>query len=69
MATIAALMPGAQGLGQIIGPFSAGLILDLNLGYSGVFLMCSSAAVIAMLIYAFMYQRFKKSIPAFAYAS
>ena len=65
----AALMPGAQGLGQIIGPFSAGLILDLNLGYSGVFMMCSSAAIVAMLIYAFMYIRFKRTVPAFAYAS
>jgi predicted MFS family arabinose efflux permease len=65
----AALMPGAQGLGQIIGPNFAASILGLNFGYSGVFMMCSSAAIIAMLIYAFMYLRFKKSIPAFAYAN
>ena len=65
----ASLMPSAQGLGQWIGPNAAASILGLNLGYPGVFLMCSSAAVIAMLIYAFMYLRFKKSIPAFAYAS
>jgi hypothetical protein len=65
----AALLPGAQGLGQIIGPNVAASILALNLGYSGVFLMCAAAAFIALLIYAFMYFRFKRTIPALAYAT
>jgi MFS family permease len=65
----AALMPGAQGLGQIIGPNLAATILGLNFGYSGVFLMCAGAAVLAMLLYSFMYLRFKKTIPALAYAN
>jgi predicted MFS family arabinose efflux permease len=65
----AALMPGAQGLGQIIGPNIAASILGLNLGYSGVFVMCSAAALVAMALYAFMYLRFKDTVPAFAYAS
>ena len=65
----AALMPGAQGLGQIIGPNLAASILGLNLGYSGVFIMCAGAAMVAMLLYAFMYLRFRRTIPAFAYAT
>jgi predicted MFS family arabinose efflux permease len=65
----AALMPGAQGLGQIIGPNLAASILGLNLGYSGVFIMCSGAAIVAMLLYAFMYLSFRRTIPAFAYAT
>ena len=65
----AALMPAAQGLGQIIGPNMAASILALNLGYSGVFVMCAAAAFTAMLIYGFMYLRLKKTIPALAYAT
>jgi len=65
----AALMPAAQGLGQIIGPNMAASILGLNLGYSGVFVMCAAAAFIAMLIYGFMYLRLKRTIPALAYAT
>ena len=65
----AALMPGAQGLGQIIGPNLAASILGLNLGYSGVFVMCAGAAVLAMLLYTFLYLRFRRTIPALAYAS
>jgi MFS family permease len=65
----AALMPAAQGLGQIIGPNLAASILGLKLGYSAVFLMCSGAALMAMLIYAFLFFRFKTSMPSLAYAT
>ncbi|MDC3249122.1 MFS transporter [Porticoccaceae bacterium] len=65
----AALMPAAQGLGQIIGPNLAASILGLQLGYSSVFLMCSGAALLAMLIYTFMFFRFKTSMPSLAYAT
>jgi predicted MFS family arabinose efflux permease len=65
----AALMPGAQGLGQIIGPNLAATILALGYGYSGVFIMCTIAALTAMLIYASMYIRLKQAIPALADAS
>jgi MFS family permease len=58
----AVLMPGAQGLGQIIGPNLAASILGLNFGYSGVFIMCAGAAVLAMLLYSFIYVRFKENI-------
>ena len=65
----AALMPAAQGLGQIIGPNLAASILGLELGYSAVFLMCSGAALMAMLIYAFLFLRFKQRMPSLAYAT
>ena len=65
----AALMPGAQGLGQIIGPNIAASLLGMGLGYSAVFIMCACAALTAMMIYAFMYIRLRKTIPALADAS
>ncbi|MCH9693525.1 MAG: MFS transporter [Gammaproteobacteria bacterium] len=65
----AALMPGAQGLGQIIGPNIAASILAAGLGYSGVFIMCAIASLTGMSIYLFMYVRLKKTIPALADAS
>ena len=65
----ASLMPGAQGLGQWIGPNAAATILSTNLGYSGVFVMCAAAALVAMSLYLFMYFRFRRTIPEFAYAT
>jgi predicted MFS family arabinose efflux permease len=65
----AALMPGAQGLGQIIGPNIAASILAAGLGYSGIFIMCAIASLTGMSIYLFMYLRLRKSIPALADAS
>jgi hypothetical protein len=56
-------------LGQIIGPNLAASILGLELGYSAVFLMCSGAALMAMLIYAFLFLRFKQRMPSLAYAT
>ncbi len=64
-----ALMPAAQGLGQIIGPNLAASILAMGLGYKGVFIMCGAASMIALGIYGFMYLRLKKTIPALADAS
>ncbi|MEX0709078.1 MAG: MFS transporter [Woeseia sp.] len=65
----ASLMPGAQGLGQILGPNIAASILAAGLGYDAVFAMCAVASLTAMLIYLFMYLRLKKTIPALADAS
>ncbi|MEZ5892248.1 MAG: MFS transporter [Parvularculaceae bacterium] len=65
----ASLMPGAQGLGQIIGPNLAASLLAMNLGYDAVFVMCACASLTAMTIYAFMYLRLRKMIPALADAS
>jgi MFS family permease len=64
-----ALMPGAQGLGQIIGPNIAASVLALGFGYGGVFVFCAISSLIAMGVYFFMYLRLKKAIPALADAS
>ncbi|MDJ0879171.1 MAG: MFS transporter [Halieaceae bacterium] len=65
----AALMPGAQGLGQIIGPNIAASILATGFGYAGVFIMCAIASLVGMGIYGFMYLRLRREIPALADAS
>ena len=62
----AALIAGAQGLGQIIGPNIAALILQAGLGYRGVFIMCACATLTGMCIYAYMYLALRKIIPALA---
>jgi predicted MFS family arabinose efflux permease len=65
----AALMPGAQGLGQIIGPNLAASILAMGLGYGSIFILCAAASLTAFAIYLFMYLRLRKIIPALADAS
>jgi predicted MFS family arabinose efflux permease len=64
-----ALMPAAQGLGQILGPNMAATVLAFGLGYGGVFIMCALASLSAMLIYLAMYLRLRVRIPALADAS
>jgi len=65
----AALMPGAQGLGQIIGPNLAASMLALGLGYGSIFILCAAASLTAFAIYLYMYLRLRKTIPALADAS
>ena len=48
----AALVPGAQGIGQIIGPTAAAALLASQADYRGVFTLCALAATIAALFYA-----------------
>ena len=63
------LMPGAQGLGQIIGPNVAASILGWHLDYSAVFIMCAVASILAFAIYLFIFIKFKSSRPELAYAT
>lgn len=65
----AALMPGAQGLGQIIGPNLAASILAAGLGYDWVFVMCAAAALTGLIIYVAMYVKLRQIIPALADSS
>jgi len=65
----ASLMPGAQGLGQIVGPNVAASLLGLGMGYSSVFTMCAAAAATGLLIYGTMYLWLRRSIPALAEAT
>jgi predicted MFS family arabinose efflux permease len=64
-----ALLPAAQGLGNGLGPGMAASVLAWGLGYNGIFIMCASASIMAMLVYLFMYLRLRKTIPALADAS
>jgi predicted MFS family arabinose efflux permease len=65
----AALIPGAQGLGQLVGPNLAASILAAGLGYSAVFVMCAMASLTAFVIYLSMYLTLRQRIPALADAS
>lgn len=65
----AALMPGAQGLGQIVGPNVAASILAAGLGYRGVFIMCAVASLTAMSIFLAMYLRLRRTHAELADAS
>lgn len=65
----AALMPGAQGLGQILGPNLAATILAVGLGYGYIFVLCAIASLVGLAIYLFMYFRLRKQYPALADAS
>ena len=64
-----ALIPAAQGLGNFLGPNMAASVLAFGLGYNGVFILCGTASIIAMLVYLYMYLTLKKTIPALADAS
>jgi predicted MFS family arabinose efflux permease len=55
----ASLMPGAQGLGQIVGPNLAASMIGAGMGYGSVFLMCAAAAFAGMVVYAVMHARLK----------
>ena len=61
-----ALLPAAQGIGNGLGPAMAATVLSWGLGYNGVFIMCASASIVAMLVYLYMYLKLKRTIPALA---
>ena len=63
------LLPAAQGLGNGLGPAMAAGVLAAGTGYNGVFIMCASASIVAMLVYLYMYLSLRRSIPALADAS
>lgn len=65
----ASLMPGAQGLGQIVGPNIAASQLGAGMGYGAVFAMCAAAALAGLVIYGAMYLWLRRAIPALAEAS
>lgn len=63
------LIPGAQGVGQIVGPNIAASLLGYELGYDAVFIMCAIASLTGMLIYAWIYIKLRRTLPALADAS
>ncbi len=46
-----------------------GRVVGADLGYSAIFVMCGTMALGGLSIYALMYVRLRKTIPALAYAS
>jgi len=58
----AAFIPGAQGLGQTIGPFAASIMLDLGWGFDGVFMLCAAASATALSIYTVIFVRYRYQI-------
>ena len=58
----AAFIPGAQGLGQTVGPFAASVMLDLGWGFNGVFILCAAASATALCIYAVIYVRYRRAM-------
>jgi predicted MFS family arabinose efflux permease len=62
----AALIPGAQGLGQIAGPNIAASLLGAGLGYGAVFRMSAAAALAGMVIFGLTYLWLRRNIPALA---
>jgi predicted MFS family arabinose efflux permease len=64
-----ALLPAAQGLGNGLGPYLAASVLAVGYSYNGVFVLCASASIAAMLVYLYMYLNLRRSIPALADAS
>ena len=63
------MLPGAQGLGQILGPNLAASILAAGMGYGSVFIMCAIASLVGFAIYLMMYLKLRRIIPALADAS
>ena len=57
----AAFIPGAQGLGQTLGPFAASVMLDLGWGFNGVFILCAAASATALCIYAVIYMKYRRT--------
>lgn len=64
-----ALLPAAQGLGNGLGPYLAASVLAVGFDYDGVFILCASASITAMLVYLYMYLNLRRTIPALADAS
>ena len=54
----AAFIPGAQGLGQTVGPFAASLMLEAGWDFQGVFILCAMASATALMIYTLIYLKY-----------
>ncbi len=62
--SLVALLPSVQGFGQFVGPNIAASIIGAGLGYSTMFLVSGSMALVAMAIYGgiFFYMHTRKSV-------
>jgi predicted MFS family arabinose efflux permease len=66
--SLVALMPSVQGFGQFVGPNVAASVLGAGMGYNFVFIVSSSMALVAMLLYVgvFVYMHRRQSALAAA---
>ena len=61
--SFSALMPGAQGMGQIVGPNIAATILGANYSYSAVFVMCMIFTGLSIVVYLIMRNKLEQYSP------
>ena len=64
--SLVALLPSVQGFGQFIGPNIAASVLGVGLGYSTMFIVSGSMALVAMFLYmgVFIYMHRRKPVLA-----
>ena len=64
--SLVALLPSVQGFGQFIGPNVSASVLGLGLGYSTMFIVSGSMALVAMLLYIgiFIYMHRRRPVRA-----
>jgi hypothetical protein len=69
--SLVALLPSVQGFGQFIGPNISASVLEAGLGYSKMFIVSGSMALVALLLYfgVFFYMQRRKSVLAAAEVS
>jgi hypothetical protein len=62
--SLVALLPSVQGFGQFVGPNIAASIIGAGLGYSTMFIVSGSMALVAMAIYGgiFFYMHSRRSL-------
>jgi hypothetical protein len=64
--SLVALLPSVQGFGQFIGPNISASILGAGFGYSTMFVVSGSMAIVAMVLYIgiFIYMHTRQSVLA-----
>ncbi len=67
--SLVALMPSVQGFGQFIGPNVSASVLGAGMGYSTMFMVSGSMALVAMLLYSGVFIYMHRRQPVLAEAS
>jgi hypothetical protein len=62
--SLVALLPSVQGFGQFVGPNVSASVLGAGLGYSTMFVVSGSMALVAMIVYmgVFIYMHRRKPV-------
>jgi hypothetical protein len=67
--SLVALMPSVQGFGQFVGPNISASVLGAGMGYSVMFVVSGSMAVVAMFLYIGVYMMMHRRRSALAEAT